>query len=83
MISDFTDVIQENVQPKKITPWLEHCSKAFEVWNNKKASRTTEDLGKNKRRSEEIESGEVVITDPSPPKKIKKKVLVPDDNPQF
>jgi hypothetical protein len=57
---------------------LKYCKECFEAWNQKKASRVS------KRRSEEMESGEMEKTDPSPPpKKTKKKTLVPDDNPEF
>ena len=85
MISAFTDVIQDSIQPAKITVWLKYCSDCFVAWNQKKASRVSQEANQgNKRRSEELESGEVEKNEPSPPpKKTKKKTLVPDDNPEF
>ena len=41
-----------------------------------------ENTGKNKK-SEEIESGEIEIAEKSPPKRTKKKALVPDDILEF
>ena len=79
VINAMSDIIQTNIHPSKISKWLEHCSKAFEAWNSKKALK--ED--KTKRKGEEMESGEEEVTEATPPKKIRKKVLVPDENVTF